>query len=183
MSSAKFRYSFIFWQICWENTFSFFRQKSINRFVVLEQTTKAFDWKVIGFISRGKIHWNFSLSIPMVWAMISSVHYNVDICTHTFSEYIVIVIKLHCPEKTKTIRHDTFPYMNAKLRKLQYQCNMMTNLKKKPTKIQILKSSNAIAYCEINVLSWGCPHNRSSSSSVATAVPTISISGQQLTHL
>ena len=31
-------------------TVSLFRQKSINTAVVTEQTTEAFDWKLIGFI-------------------------------------------------------------------------------------------------------------------------------------
>ena len=48
--SAEFRYSFIFWPIYLENTFSFFRPISINTAVVIEQTTEAFDWKLIGFI-------------------------------------------------------------------------------------------------------------------------------------
>ena len=48
--SAEFRYSFVFLPICWENTFSFFRQKPINMAAVTEQTTEAFDWKLIGFI-------------------------------------------------------------------------------------------------------------------------------------
>ena len=48
--SAEFRYSFAFWTICWKNTFSFFRQKSINMAVATELTTEAFDWKLIGFI-------------------------------------------------------------------------------------------------------------------------------------
>ena len=30
--------------------FSFFGQKSMNTAVVIEQTTDAFDWKLIGFI-------------------------------------------------------------------------------------------------------------------------------------
>ena len=62
----EFRYSFVFWTICSENTFSFFRQKSINTAVVTEQTTEAFDWKLIGFIQRGRIHRNFSHSISTV---------------------------------------------------------------------------------------------------------------------
>ena len=33
-----------------ENTFSFFRQKSMNMAAVTEQTTDAFDWKLIGFM-------------------------------------------------------------------------------------------------------------------------------------
>ena len=36
--------------MCWENTFSFFMQKSINTAAVTEQTIEAFDWKLIGFI-------------------------------------------------------------------------------------------------------------------------------------
>ena len=36
--------------IYWENTFSFFKQKSINIALVTEQTTVAFYWKPIGFI-------------------------------------------------------------------------------------------------------------------------------------
>ena len=55
-----------FLPMCWENTFSFSMQKSINTAVVTEQTTEAFDWKLIGFIYRGRIHWNFSHSILMV---------------------------------------------------------------------------------------------------------------------
>ena len=46
--SAESRYSFVFLPICWENTF--FRQKLINMAVVTEQTTEAFDWKLIGFM-------------------------------------------------------------------------------------------------------------------------------------
>ena len=41
--SVESRYSFVFVTICWGNTFSFFRQKSINRAAVTEQTTEAFD--------------------------------------------------------------------------------------------------------------------------------------------
>ena len=59
----------------------------------------------------------------------SSLHNNVNICTNVFCEYLATVIDLHCPLKTKTIRHNNVPYMNADLRKLQYQRNMMRNLK------------------------------------------------------
>ena len=38
--------------------------KSMN-IVVTEQTIKAFDWKLIGFIKRVRIHWNFSHNISM----------------------------------------------------------------------------------------------------------------------
>ena len=63
---AKFSYSFLFLPVCWENAFSFFRQKWINTTVLTEQTIENFDWKLIGFIMRGRIHWNFSHSISMV---------------------------------------------------------------------------------------------------------------------
>ena len=33
---------------------------------VTEQTTEALDWKLIGFIWRGRIHWNFSHIKSMV---------------------------------------------------------------------------------------------------------------------
>ena len=36
--------------MCWENTLSFFSQESMNMAVVTEQTTEAFEWKLIGFI-------------------------------------------------------------------------------------------------------------------------------------
>ena len=39
---------------------------------VIEQTTEAFDWKLIGFIKRGRINWNFSHSKSMVCVHISS---------------------------------------------------------------------------------------------------------------
>ena len=32
----------------------------MNTAGVTEQTTEAFDWKLIGFIYRGRINWNFS---------------------------------------------------------------------------------------------------------------------------
>ena len=34
--------------------------------MVTEQTTEAFDWKLISFIKRDRIHWNFAHSISMV---------------------------------------------------------------------------------------------------------------------
>ena len=47
---AEFRYSFVFLPICWEHIFIFLRQKSVSTAVVTEQTTEAFDWKLIGLI-------------------------------------------------------------------------------------------------------------------------------------
>ena len=60
-----------------------------------------------------------------------SVNNNVNVCTGTFCEHLATIIDLHCPLKTKTIRHNNVPYMNAELRRLQYQRNMMRNLKNK----------------------------------------------------
>ena len=37
---------------------------------VTEQPTEAFDWKLIGFLQRGRIHWNFSHSKSVVWQKI-----------------------------------------------------------------------------------------------------------------
>ena len=64
--SAESRYSCVFLPICWGKKFSIFRQKTINMAVVIEQITEAFDWKLIGFIKRGRIHWNFYHNISMV---------------------------------------------------------------------------------------------------------------------
>ena len=61
--------------------------------------------------------------------IILSVNNNVNVCTGTFYEYLTTIIDLHCPLKTKTILHNNVSYMNAELRRLQYQRNMMRNLK------------------------------------------------------
>ena len=61
--------------------------------------------------------------------IMSCLHNDVNLCTRAFCEYLGTVIDLHCPLKTKTIRHNNVPYMNADLRKLQR--NMMRNLKNK----------------------------------------------------
>ena len=88
----EFRYSFVFLPICWENTFSFVRLKSISTAAVTEQTTEAFDWKLIGFIQRGRIHWNFSHSISMVWTNVNntSVQY-LKCCADHFVTYTLLV--------------------------------------------------------------------------------------------
>ena len=39
----------------------------MNMAAVTEQTTEAFDWKLIGFIERGRIHWNLFHSKSMVF--------------------------------------------------------------------------------------------------------------------
>ena len=58
--------------------------------------------------------------------------------------------------ETKTIRHNTVPYMDPELRRLQYDRNVMRNRKNKKPKPQNL---NSIAYCEMNVLNWVCRRN------------------------
>ena len=45
-----------------------------------EQTTEAFDWKLIGFTERGRIHWNFSHSISMVCCEL--------LCRWTYHRYL-----------------------------------------------------------------------------------------------
>ena len=95
----------------------------------------------------------FDYDLYAISEIMLSVHNNVDICTRTFCEYPVLVIDLHCPLKTKTIRHYNVSYTNVDLRKLQR--NVMRNLKytnQNPENIQ----NNAIAYFEINVLNCGC---------------------------
>ena len=63
---AEFRYPFVFYRYVWKTQLFFSGQKPLNTAVVTEQTTEAFDLKLIGFIQRGRIHWNFSHSISMV---------------------------------------------------------------------------------------------------------------------
>ena len=66
--SAEFRYSSgFFYQYVGKTHLISSGKKSINMAAVTEQTTEAFDWKLIGFIWRGRIHWNFSHSKSMVW--------------------------------------------------------------------------------------------------------------------
>ena len=73
----------------------------------------------------------FKDDLYVISEIMSCLHIDVNLCTHAFCEYLGTVIDLHCPLKTKTIRHNNVPYMNADLRKLQYQRNMMRNLKNK----------------------------------------------------
>ena len=43
----------------------------------------------------------------------SSVHNDINVCTRTFCEYHVTVFDLYHPLKTKIIRHNKAPYVNA----------------------------------------------------------------------
>ena len=88
-------------------------------------------WKLNGAICAMK---NFDQSkflcdLYVISEIMSSLHNHVNICSNVFCEYLATVIEWHCPLKTKTIRHNNVPYINADLRKLQYQRNMMRNLK------------------------------------------------------
>ena len=76
----------------------------------------------------------FNYDLSVLSEIMLSVNNNVNVCTGTFCEYLATIIDLHCPLKTKTIRHNNVPYMNADLRRLQYQRNMMRNLKNKNPK-------------------------------------------------
>ena len=73
----------------------------------------------------------FKDDLYVISEILSCLHNDVNLCTRAFCEYLVIVIDLHCPLKMKTNRHNNVPYMNTDLRKLQYQRNMMRNLKNK----------------------------------------------------
>ena len=73
----------------------------------------------------------FNYDLYVLSEIMLLVNNNVNVCTGTFCEYLATIIDLHCPLKTKTIRHNNVPYMNAELRRLQYQRNMMRNLKNK----------------------------------------------------
>ena len=69
----------------------------------------------------------------------SSVHNYVELCVRAFCEYLVTVIDINYQLKTKTIHHNNVPYMNADLRKLQYQRNMMRNMKNKNPNLEIFE--------------------------------------------
>ena len=73
----------------------------------------------------------FKYDLYVISENLSCPQNDVNLCTRAFCEYLVTVIDLHCPLKTKTICHNNVTYMNADLRKLQYQRNMMRNLKNK----------------------------------------------------
>jgi len=74
---------------------------------------------------------SFIHDLYMLSNVMSSAQNNVDLWTRSFCEYLTTVIDSHCPLKRKTLRHRNVPYMNAELRKLQYQRNMMRNIKNK----------------------------------------------------
>ena len=71
----------------------------------------------------------FNCDLYVLSEIMLSYNNNVNVCPCIFCEYLATLIDLHCPLKTKTIRHNNVPYMNAELWRLQYQRNMMRNLK------------------------------------------------------
>ena len=58
-------------------------------------------------------------------------NHNVDVYVETFIIYSCGIIEKHAPMKTKKIYQNNVPYMNSELRKLNYQRNMMRNIKNK----------------------------------------------------
>ena len=58
-------------------------------------------------------------------------NHNVDICIKFFITHLIDIIDKHAPMKFKTVRQNNVPYMNSWLRKLNYQRNMMRNIKNK----------------------------------------------------
>ena len=68
----------------------------------------------------------FQLSEAMVYC-----NRDINWCMQYFSTCLYDIVNLHAPIKTKTIRQSSVPYMNIELRKLNYQRNMMRNLKNK----------------------------------------------------
>ena len=66
----------------------------------------------------------FQLSEAMVYC-----NRDINWCMQYFSTCLYNIVNLHAPIKTTTIRQSSVPYMNIELRKLNYQRNMMRNLK------------------------------------------------------
>ena len=58
-------------------------------------------------------------------------NYNVGICIEFFITHLFDIIDKHAPMKLKTLRQNNGPYMNSALRKLNYQRNMLRNVKNK----------------------------------------------------
>ena len=107
------------YQYVGNNTFSFFRQKSIYMAVVTEQTTETFDWKLIGFTYRGRIHWNCSHSKSMVYTILAQ-------CRITFKSSMrdkcgIRSVHLYAFNNTERTIYYTFSYWTA-IR----ECRMLT---------------------------------------------------------
>ena len=58
-------------------------------------------------------------------------NHNVDICIEFFITHLIDIIDKHAHMKFKSVRQNDVPYMNSELRKLNYQRNMMRNMKNK----------------------------------------------------
>ena len=74
---------------------------------------------------------------PCVWVGSLFAHFGImdtNACTRYFCELLRNIVDMHAPIKTKTIRHNNFPYMNSELRKWQYKRNMLRNVKKQKSK-------------------------------------------------
>ena len=58
-------------------------------------------------------------------------NHNVDICIEFFINHLIDIIDKHAPMTCKTVRQNNVPYINSELLKLNYQRNMMRNIKNK----------------------------------------------------
>ena len=90
--SVEFRYSFVFRPICWENTFNFIRQKSINTALVTEQTTEAIENLLVSY---RKVEFIETSLITHSW-------YGNTVCIH--KKWVTPILHLtvyvlFCPEK------------------------------------------------------------------------------------
>ena len=56
---------------------------------------------------------------------------DINMCIDFFVTHLNVIIDKHAQLKNKKVRQNTVPYMNSGLRKLNYQRNMLRNVKKK----------------------------------------------------
>ena len=57
--------------------------------------------------------------------------HNIDMCIDFFVTHLNDIIDKHAPMKYKKVQQNNVPYMNSELRKLNYQSNMLRNIKNK----------------------------------------------------
>ena len=57
--------------------------------------------------------------------------YDINMCIDFFVTHLNVIIDKHAPLKYKKVRQNNVPYMNSELRKLNYQRNMLRNVKNK----------------------------------------------------
>ena len=57
--------------------------------------------------------------------------YDINMCIDFFVTHLNVIIDKHAPLKYKKVRQNNVPHMNSELRKLNYQRNMLRNVKNK----------------------------------------------------